>query len=341
MKYFPDIKVAVPLVELINLSAVEQTEKVEKVEKPTSPQVDCQFDDSNYSCLVGRLLTETDDSRLLLVKEFLQLDSLEANSRRLYERDLRRFLQWSDLDFAEMTATLLSNYRTWLETAPTIRTGKPLARNSINAAITALKSFFGWLSTTYPQQCPHNPTDQIKRLKGQPTTPQPLSTEALAYLWQTLPTLGQTHYRDTILVHLLIQGLRASEVAALNLANFDGAALLVPGTKTQPSRLVTLNPNSIAALNQYLDWRKEHLNQSLTPDAPLVISLHVAHLGKRLSYIGIYQAIERLGKIASQRCTAESLDSPDQVQRILHELANLHPDQLRQTNSSNLFINSN
>jgi integrase/recombinase XerD len=314
MKYFPDIKVAVPPVELIDLSTLEKAEKVDKTEQPTLP------------------LTKAEDSRLLLVQEFLQTDRLEANSRRLYERELQRFLQWTTLDFAEMSATLLNSYRTWLETTPTARTGKPLAHNSINASITTLKSFFGWLSTTYPQHCPHDPAAEIKWLKAPPTTPKPLSAEALAYIWQTLPALGQTQFRDTVLVHLLNHGLRASEVAALNIAHVDGAALLLPMTKTQPSRLVALNSTTITALDQYLDWRKEHLNEPLTSDAPLVISLHVGHLGKRLSYIGIYQAIERLGKIAGQHCmiNTEPLHPPERV-RILHELLNLHPDQLRQS----------
>nr|RNJ68487.1 MAG: hypothetical protein EDM05_15405 [Leptolyngbya sp. IPPAS B-1204] len=335
MKYFPDLKVAVPPVELIDLSALKPLEPLElskaTPESATSEQSATCHLDANQP-----------DQRWLMVEEFLQATPLEPNSRRLYKRELQRFFQWSDRPLAAMTPALLAAYCTWLETTPAPRTGKPLARNSINVAITALKRFFAWLGTTHPRHCATNPTTEIKWLKAEVTPPSPLSTAALACLWGTLPSLGITQYRDTLLVHLLCQGLRVSEIVALNLANWDGAQLWLPATKNQlaknqlaknqPLRSMVLHQASRVALEHYLDWRRQHLPESLQPDSPLVISLHVAHSGKRLSYIGIYQAIERLGQLASQRyrtIVASSAHPSPNDEQTQQQLANLHPDQLR------------
>ena len=79
---------------------------------------------SSYTRSVG--IARGIDVRQPIVNEFLESSNLEANSRRAYERALKRFLSWSDLPFAEVTPHQISQYRDWLESTPTERTGKPL-----------------------------------------------------------------------------------------------------------------------------------------------------------------------------------------------------------------------
>ena len=111
-----------------------------------------------------------------------------------------------------------------------------------------------------------------------------------------MPTLGEMARRDTLLVHLLSHGLRASEIAELNLASFDGEALFLSQTKNHSSRIVPLSRATILVMEQYLRWRQTELALPLEPELPLVISLHVARVGERLGYKGIYQAVERIGR---------------------------------------------
>ena len=147
MKHFPDLNAIVPPVMLILPR-----------EKPNAAQEKVRVKQQRVS-------PEQIDIRLPSVHEFLRSSNLEANSRRLYERELKQFMAWVDVPFGSVTAVLLGRYRAYLEQERKTQKGTPLSRNSINAAITALKSFFGWLHLTYPHQCPNNPAASVKWLK--------------------------------------------------------------------------------------------------------------------------------------------------------------------------------
>ena len=252
------------------------------------------------------------DFRQPIVNEFLESSNLEANSRRAYGRSLKRFLSWSAFPFAEVTPHQISQYRDWLESTPTERTGKPLGRNSVNLEVAALKVFFGWLHERYPHHCPTNPATQVKQRKVSVPSPDDISPAALDWIWKTLPTLGEMAVRDSLLVHLLSHGLRASEIAELNLASFDGESLFLSQTQNHSSRIVPLSRATILVMEQYLRWRQTELALPLEPEMPLVISLHVARVGQRLGYKGIYQAVERVGRKAREGCILDWIDQKEQ-----------------------------
>ena len=287
MKHFPDLNAIVPPVTLVLPK-----------EKPDPAQ-------EKASVMPQRVSPEQVDIRLPIVHEFLRSSNLEANSRRLYERELKQFMAWADVPFGSVTASLLGRYRAYLEQERRTQKGTPLSRNSINAAITALKSFFGWLHLTYPHQCPNNPAVSVKWLKTTLSTPQDLSQAALGWIWATLPLLGESRDRDELLIHLLIHGLRASEVVGLSIASFDGDAVFLAETKTHQSRLVPLSQSSLKLVQRYLNWRREALGDSLSPEAPLVVSLHPGYRGKRISYGGIYAAVERIAQQSRRLCLLE------------------------------------
>lgn len=308
MKYFPDPKVSVPAVELMPLSSSAdppQNLPDAGLQAPSLCDSPC---DSPLE-----VFAPSTDPRLPIIDEFLQVGDLEANSRRAYERALRRFLDWSTLPFAVIQPDHMAQYQSWLETTPTPRTGNPLARSSVNLEMVALKRFFAWLNASYPCHCPSNPTVVIKSRQIAPVLPEPISPAALDWIRKALPHLGRTTSRDTVLVHLLAHGLRAGEAVGLNLSSFDGENLFVAQTKTHAARLVPLSHSSRLLLAQYLDWRQTELQEVLQPDTPLLISLHAAHKGKRLSYIGIYQAIERIGKRARQSCLVDWIEQQEQA----------------------------
>ena len=116
-------------------------------------------------------------------------------------------------------------------------------------------------------------------------------------MWDVIDYLGNTQERDTALIHLLCHGLRAGEIVALNIAAFDGKLLFIADTKNNEPRLVPLKKESRQALQQYLTWREEQ-GEILSGDRPLVLSYHVVRQGQRLSYHGIYFAIEKIGELA-------------------------------------------
>ena len=364
MKHFPELNAIVPPVTLIFPEAEATPTGGKAKATPAQPK--------------QRQPTDSDqiDIRLPIVHEFLRSSNLEANSRRLYERELKQFMAWAEVPFGTVTAALLGRYRAYLEAERLTQQCKPLSRNSINAALTALKSFFGWLHLTHPHQCPSNPAASVKWLKTTLSTPQDLSQAAIGWIWATLPLLGETGDRDQLLIHLLMHGLRASEVVNLSIASFDGDAVFLAETKTHQSRLVPLSQNSLKVMGQYLDWRREALADSLLPEAPLVVSLHPGYRGKRISYGGIYAAVERIAQQSRRLCwmewvkaegetiaqtpeLKEAIDRlsqcasdrnwdetaatvfpqlPLEIRRVLEELQGVYPHQFRHTYATQLLL---
>ncbi len=84
---------------------------------------------------------------------------------------------------------------------------------------------------------------------------------------------------------------------ALNVGAFDGKLLFLADTKNNEPRLVPLRKESRDVIQQYLAVRQEQ-GEILMSDRPLVLSHHVMRHGQRLSYHGIYFAIEKIGEIA-------------------------------------------
>jgi integrase/recombinase XerD len=105
--------------------------------------------------------------------------------------------------------------------------------------------------------------------------------------------LGETRERDRVLVHLLSHGLRAGEIVALNVAAFDGklCLLLTPRIMSRDSCAQEREPSSIATV-PYLAGRRRG---NFIRRSPFDSLHHVVRQGQRLSYHGIYFAVEKIG----------------------------------------------
>ncbi len=263
-------------------------------------------------------ITSPIDIRWVKVQEFLRSSNLSPNSRKLYERELKRLLGWTELHYHELRGRHLGHYKEYLMEQVQTDQGKSLSKNSINSALTAIKSFFKWLTLTYPDIISTNPTVGVKFEKVPLPPAQSLTPEQMQQVWEVLEFLGETKQRDTALVHILSHGLRAGEIVDLNVGAFDGRLLFLADTKTDEPRLVPLRFESCEALRNYLLWREKHLLEVITSDRPLIISHHNSRKGERLSYHGIYFAVEKIGELA---------DIPD-----------LHPHQFRHTYATDLLL---
>jgi len=257
------------------------------------------------------------DIRWVKVQEFLRSSNLSLNSRKSYERELRRFLNWTELHYHELRPRHFGHYKEYLIAFVKTEAEKPLSKSSINSALTALKSFFNWFRLTYPEILPNNPTVGVKFEKVPLPPAQSLTAEEMQRVWDSLELLGETKQRDTALVHILSHGLRAGEIVDLNVGSFDGKLLFLANTKTNEPRLVPLLKESCQILQEYISWRSE-LGQVLTSCSPLIISHHNSRIGERLSYHGIYFAISKIGEIA---------DLPD-----------LHPHLFRHSYATDLLL---
>ncbi|MHC5746963.1 MAG: tyrosine-type recombinase/integrase [Nostoc sp.] len=261
--------------------------------------------------------TPPTDIRWVKVLEFLRSNNLALNSRKLYERELKRFLAWSELHYHELRPRHLALYKEYLRDEIQTDAGKPLSKSSINAGIAALKSFFKWMCYTYPEIIATNPTLGIKLEKVPLPPAQSLTPEEMERVWSALELLQETKQRDTALVHILSHGLRAGEVVQLNVGSFDGKLLFLPDTKTNEPRLVPLRKESREVLAEYLLTRSQQ-GEVLNSDSPLMISHHASYKGERLSYHGIYFAVEKIGEIA--------------------HIEDLHPHSFRHTYATDLLL---
>ncbi|MGB8698705.1 MAG: tyrosine-type recombinase/integrase, partial [Thermosynechococcaceae cyanobacterium] len=241
--------------------------------------------------------------------------NLSPNSQKLYERELRRFLGWTQCRWADLQSRHLGQYKGYLMELE-VATGKTLAKNSLNSALTALKSFFRWLCQFHPELCPQNPTTGVKFERVPLPLAQSLTPEEMDRVWAAIAQREATRWRDSALVHLLSHNLRAGEAVSTNVGSFDGRLVTLTQTKTKQPRLVPLSEAGQRAIQTYLEWRRSQ-GEALTPERPLILSHHAGWEGDRLSYHGVYFAVERIGELAG--------------------LPGLHPHQFRHTGATELL----
>jgi integrase/recombinase XerD len=255
------------------------------------------------------------DIRWPVVQEYLRSSSLSPNSRKLYERELKRFLGWTQCRWSELQSRHLGLYKAYLMELE-VATGRKLAKNSLNSALTALKSFFRWLCQFHPELCLKNPTEGVKFERVPMPPAQSLKPEEMERVWSAIAQRTETRLRDLALVHLLSHNLRAGEVVAANVGSFDGRLITITQTKNKKPRIVPLSQEGQQAVQDYLEARREQ-GEVVSPESPLILSHHAGWEGDRLSYHGIYFAVERIGELAG--------------------LPDLHPHQFRHTGATELL----
>jgi integrase/recombinase XerD len=229
------------------------------------------------------------DLRVMRVEEFLQARSLSANSKRAYRRELERFLNWTDKAWSDITHRQITQFK-----ADLLEQGiKP---TTVNRAIASLKSFFAWLHKTYPQTLAQSPTAGVSLQKVPLPPARDLAEEDVEALYAALNYRRETQRRDTAILAVLAHGLRAGEVCALNMADYDGVRLHIRQAKDDSTGTVPLNRQGRTDLNAYLEERQQQ--GTIFPESPLFLASGNVHAGERLGYQGLYLMIKDLAAIA-------------------------------------------
>ncbi len=293
---------------------------------------------------------KTYDLRNALVEEFLASADLKPSSRKTYAQELKRFLEWTDERFLNLTKPLrggsresgvgsgafnttpetrelealpsirrlswagseepystvpipdsrfptpcakrltprlLGQYKTYLETECLNPKGQKLKPTSINKAITAIKSFVGWVSEAYPEKIGNNVAASIKLISTPPLEAKDLSDEEVNKIASAVARSPNLE-RDLALFAVLMHGLRASEVVALNVGDWDGTRLHIRQAKAGSIGTVPLLPGANYRIRDYLDCRRD-AGESLQSSSPLFIVHAYNNAGNRLSYEGLYK----------------------------------------------------
>ena len=261
----------------------------------------------------GQRTSQPTDLRKVRVEEFLKARSLSANSQKAYRRELYRFLDWSKLAWSEINPRHITKYKEYLHST--------LAASSVNRALAALKSFFGWFKETYRDALVGDDPTKTVSLNKLPSPPaRDLTDREVAALHTALLERPiEMRRRDKAIVSVLQHGLRAGEVAALSLGDYDGVRLHIRKGKDDSSGTVPLDLEARSALNSYLQYRSAKGEQFSPKNALFLSHSPIVGVSPRLGYQGIYYLIKELGEMAG--------------------IENLTPHRLRHTYATKLLLN--
>ncbi|BAU67495.1 phage integrase (plasmid) [Stanieria sp. NIES-3757] len=233
------------------------------------------------------------DFRATRVDEYFRSMELSANSIRAYRRALTRFLAWTDKTWHLLKHQDLDRYKAYLKELE-------LSNATICQELAALKSFFNWL--TIKDYISKDPTLTLTKPKLKPPTPQELSDEEVKSLFAALLKRGWHRFRDTALLRVLEHGLRASEVTALNIKDYDGKRLHILEAKRDSVGIVPLLSEARKAIDAYLKWREVD-GMGIETNSALFLSHSNKSKGKRLTYDGLYGIVKDLVEIAGlEKC---------------------------------------
>jgi len=241
------------------------------------------------------------DLTLERVKQFLQASSFAPSTQRMYWRELERFATWSRKAWADVTPNDVIRYKRYLKEDYRTPQGKPLMPASINQALTALKSFYQWFQDSgYLDLQAVLPTAAARFEKLGKTLPKHLSAEQMSAI---AAVVGQGEdevcLRDRALLAILTHGLRAGDISALNVGNYQGLRLQFVRDKDATEAIVPLRAAARREIDAYLEWRRQEQREVLSEDSPLLLSHDFRSPGQRLGYQGIYYFCKhRLGEAA-------------------------------------------
>ncbi|MEO0869613.1 MAG: tyrosine-type recombinase/integrase, partial [Cyanobacteria bacterium J06642_11] len=265
--------------------------------KPTTPEISCKPD---------------------WVDRFLEDRELRPSTKKTYMRQLHQFRRWlAGKGWPEVTEQDLTGYKTHLKTTPKANSlDQSLSPASINQALAAIQSFFKWL--TVKQLIQYNPALGLEKVTEAPAQVNDLEVSIIQSLEKVLPFRREAYERDRAIFELLKHGLRANEVAARNVGDYDHRSISIQGAKWGSDGIVPLSNQACDALDSYLGWC---LNQGFdtSAEAPLFLSLSNRNRGQRMGYKGVYNCIKELAELAE-------LDE------------NIHPHQLRHTFGTQLIL---
>ncbi len=186
------------------------------------------------------------------------VEDLSPKTIRNYLSDLRQFIAWCEVSWAEaseqerrftpttITTPLVTRYRAYLQTDAHLQPA------SINRALISIKRYCAWCLDH--DQLKRDPAKVVKLVRAMPKAPRHLSDDDEDALVAAVSNGGNLRDR-TIILLMLHTGLRAGEVCRLRRQDVRlgkrSGALSVIG-KRNKHRDIPLNATARAALEDYL-----------------------------------------------------------------------------------------
>lgn len=225
--------------------------------------------------------------------DHLQIErGLSPNSIAAYGRDLDRFARYltkKDLDFQALNTENLTEYEIALKQ-------EGLALSSINRGVSALKTFYKYLSREYTIA---DPTTELTANRLPRKLPKALTISEIESLLSSTERVGDiAALRDRAILEILYgTGARVSEVVGLNLADLgksmltgDEVTTLKLRGKGAKERIVPLGSFAKEAIENYLvRLRPMYVEKSKSSKAATALFLNSR--GGRLSRTSAWQIV--------------------------------------------------
>ena len=232
-----------------------------------------------------------------------------------YEESVHAFLRWlaeetDVVSLAEVTAQTLGAYQVALMSTETRRGGR-LSSSTQHTKLSALRAFFGFLAGEGFLLT--NPARQLQLPKVRKPLPQALLTPKEALRLVESPDISTPlGLRDRAILEVLYAtGVRASELCALALADFDAssATLLVRRGKGGKDRVVPLGPIASEVLSDYIaKARPQLLGKRRTHE------VFVSWRGKPLHRVSVAAVVAKAARLCG-------LKKPIRPHRLRHACA--------------------
>ncbi len=232
-------------------------------------------------------------------QQFLDgLTSVAASTVRVYERDLKAFVDWAVSQKistpAEASRTNLRDYVVHLVEK------KQLAKATISRKVTVLRRYFSW--ATKQNLCRSDPTVALSAPSASKTLPKVIRGKKLNSMLKgdrASKKQEDEHRsrRDLAIMELLYgSGLRASEVCGLTLSSLqlDERLVRVVG-KGDKERIVPLSVPCVARLQDYLEKSRQEFAPAENSHENLRDRLFFNLVGNPLTPRDLRRIVERLG----------------------------------------------
>lgn len=234
----------------------------------------------------------TPDPMNVWLRDFL-IDVRAANRSEatigFYREKLQRFITFlQDQSVAEAEQIKPAHIRTFL-----IELSQERSAGGVHAHWRALRAFVRFL--VREEAIERNPLDKVRSPKVDEELLEPVQVETVQALLATCDK-SETGLRDkAIILALLDTGLRANEIAGLNIGDVDlgDGSIMVRRTKNRKGRIVFAGRQARKAIAAHLRTR-----ESTAPKQPLWLAYHTDGERSRLKYSGLREIMRRRAKLA-------------------------------------------
>ncbi|MCR8642375.1 site-specific tyrosine recombinase XerD [Paenibacillus sp. N1-5-1-14] len=215
--------------------------------------------------------------------------TLATNTLQSYERDLRKFKEYLELQFVESFAAVSRSHIAGFMRE--LRKQKKAPATLLRMMV-SVRALYQYLIEHHDVE--RDPTFQIEMPKPVKKAPQVLTVEEVELLLNAPDISSSSGYRDSTMLELLYAaGMRVSELIALNTDNLHlsmGAIRCVG--RGDRERIIPLTRLAQERLHTYIQEIRPLLMKSDKPDK----ALFFGHLGTRLTRQGFWKIIKGYAK---------------------------------------------